>query len=343
MQVSDATSAEARVSLVIRARDPINRSELLCRRGPVRREISVNEGRDGATGGNAAQAIRLRALSRIADDDLERVRELGAVIGDRLGSVVTHFYEWMRPLPEFEEFFSDPSLLERVRALQTEYWAEFLVGSIDASFVASRRSLGAIHARIGLPLDVYLGGMNAFFASFMRVGVAEGENELGPAHLGSLSKLLHLDTSIVVGEYNTITNMIIEQQGDALLQMSTPVTEVWDDILMLPLVGFIDSRRAMEVMNTMLAKIGQSRARVAILDISGVEVIDTAVANHLIKVTRATQLMGCECIISGISPSIAQTIVELGIDVGVVRSTATLQDALGMAFEVTGQAVRRTA
>ena len=99
----------------------------------------------------------------------------------------------------------------------------------------------------------------------------------------------------------------------------------------------------LDIMNTMLAKVAESQARVAILDISGVGVVDTAVANHLIKITKATRLMGCETTISGISPPIAQTVVELGIDVGDVLTTATLQDALALAFQATGVEMRRSA
>jgi rsbT co-antagonist protein RsbR len=121
--------------------------------------------------------------------------------------------------------------------------------------------------------------------------------------------------------------------------MSTPVTSIWQHILMLPIVGIIDSGRAMAIMNAMLAKISEMRSKVIILDISGVAIVDTAVANHIINITKATKLMGCECTISGISPAIAQTVVELGIDVGRTKTTATLRDALEDAFRVTGVTV----
>ena len=91
------------------------------------------------------------------------------------------------------------------------------------------------------------------------------------------------------------------------MEMSTPVAEIWDDILMLPLVGIIDSKRAQDIMTAVLSRIAETHSRTLILDISGVAVVDTAVANHLIKITKATRLMGCACTISGISPAIAQT------------------------------------
>jgi rsbT co-antagonist protein RsbR len=116
---------------------------------------------------------------------------------------------------------------------------------------------------------------------------------------------------------------------------------VWDQILLLPVVGIIDSKRAGDIMNRMLEQVGATQARAFILDISGVAVVDTAVANHLIKMTKATRLMGCDCIISGLSPAVAQTIVELGIEVGEIRTTSTLKDALKTAFSLTGVAIQR--
>ena len=110
---------------------------------------------------------------------------------------------------------------------------------------------------------------------------------------------------------------------------------------MLPIVGLIDSRRAQNMMNDVLSKIGETQAKVFVLDISGVAVVDTAVANHLIKITKATKLMGCECIISGLSSAIAQTIVELGVDVGSVRTTATLKDAVTMAFSLVDTEIKK--
>ena len=120
------------------------------------------------------------------------------------------------------------------------------------------------------------------------------------------------------------------------MEMSTPVTTIWEGILLLPIVGILDSKRTQDMMDSILDKIARTQAIVTLLDISGVAIVDTAVANHLIKVTKSTRLMGCETIISGISPSIAHTIVDLGIEVGEMRTTATLRDALIMALERCG-------
>lgn len=157
----------------------------------------------------------------------------------------------------------------------------------------------------------------------------------------AISKLVHLDTAIVVETFSTHTNRVIAEQSQTLMEMSTPVTAIWEGILMLPVVGIIDSKRAQDIMNATLSMIAKTEASVFILDISGVGVVDTAVANHLIKITKATKLMGCECTISGVSPAIAQTIVELGVEVGDVSTTANMRNALVYAFRKTGAEIRR--
>lgn len=120
----------------------------------------------------------------------------------------------------------------------------------------------------------------------------------------------------------------VTRQARMLREMSTPVTQIRTGTLLLPLVGLIDSRRAHDVLNAVLDKIAATRAKVLILDISGVSVVDSTVANHLIQITRGTRLMGCDCIISGVSSAIAQTIVELGIDIEDIETTANLAQAI---------------
>jgi rsbT co-antagonist protein RsbR len=135
---------------------------------------------------------------------------------------------------------------------------------------------------------------------------------------------------------------IISRQQKELLELSTPVVELWDDVLALPLVGTLDSARTQVVMESLLQKIVDSGASIAIIDITGVPTVDTLVAQHLLKTVAATRLMGADCIISGIRPQIAQTIVHLGVDLGEVTTKATLADAFKVALERTGSSVNRS-
>lgn len=120
---------------------------------------------------------------------------------------------------------------------------------------------------------------------------------------------------------------IVQQQED-LMELSSPVSKVWDNILILPVIGTLDSQRTQVMMENLLQKIVDTGCTMAILDITGVPTVDTQVANHLLKTVTSARLLGADCIISGISPAIAQTIVHLGIDLSAIRTKATLQDAM---------------
>ncbi|RMD95214.1 MAG: PAS domain S-box protein [Calditrichaeota bacterium] len=126
---------------------------------------------------------------------------------------------------------------------------------------------------------------------------------------------------------------IIKRQQQELMELSTPVIQIWDDILALPLIGTLDSARTQVVMENLLNQIVQTSASIAILDISGVPTVDTLVAQHLIKTVNAARLMGAECIISGIRPEIAQTMVHLGIDLSNIITKSSMKEALRLAYE----------
>jgi len=141
--------------------------------------------------------------------------------------------------------------------------------------------------------------------------------------------------------YQKGREQVIVRQQSELLELSTPVVKLWEGVLALPLVGTLDSSRAQVVMESLLQEIVDSNASVAIIDITGVPTVDTLVAQHLLKTIAAARLMGADCIISGIRPQIAQTIVHLGVDLGDVLTKASLADALTVALRRTGFVVSR--
>jgi rsbT co-antagonist protein RsbR len=132
---------------------------------------------------------------------------------------------------------------------------------------------------------------------------------------------------------------VIKRQQQELLELSTPVVKLWDGVLALPLIGTLDSARTQVVMESLLERIVETSSSIAIIDITGVPTVDTLVAQHLLKTVAAARLMGADCIISGIRPQIAQTIVHLGVDLGDVATKATMADAVALALERHGFAV----
>jgi rsbT co-antagonist protein RsbR len=134
---------------------------------------------------------------------------------------------------------------------------------------------------------------------------------------------------------------VISRQRAEMLELSTPVVSLWEGIVALPLIGTLDSARTQVVMETLLQRIVEKEAQIAIIDITGVPTVDTLVAQHLLKAVAAARLMGADCIISGIRPQIAQTIVHLGVTLGEVTTKATLADAFALALTRTGLRVTR--
>jgi rsbT co-antagonist protein RsbR len=140
--------------------------------------------------------------------------------------------------------------------------------------------------------------------------------------------------------YQKSREEVITRQQQELLELSTPVVKLWDGILALPMIGTLDSARTQIVMESLLQRIVETGADIAIIDITGVPTVDTLTAQHLLKTVTAARLMGADCIISGIRPQIAQTIVHLGVDLGAVITKATLADAFRRALEMTRQRER---
>jgi rsbT co-antagonist protein RsbR len=144
---------------------------------------------------------------------------------------------------------------------------------------------------------------------------------------------------LTVAAYQRAREEVIARQQEELMELSTPVVKLWDGILALPMIGTLDSARTQVVMEALLQRIVETGSEIAILDITGVPTVDTVVAQHLIKTVTAIRLMGSDCIVSGVRPQIAQTIVHLGVNLQGITTKATLADALAVALERTGRAV----
>jgi rsbT co-antagonist protein RsbR len=142
--------------------------------------------------------------------------------------------------------------------------------------------------------------------------------------------------------YQQSRESVIARQQQELLELSTPVVKLWDGILALPLIGTLDSARTQVMMENLLQQIVETEAAIAIIDITGVPTVDTLVAQHLLKTVAAARLMGADCLISGIRPQIAQTIVQLGVDLNEVTTKASLAEAFRLALQRNGQAIART-
>jgi rsbT co-antagonist protein RsbR len=174
------------------------------------------------------------------------------------------------------------------------------------------------------------------FAHLRRSFEGQREGELF-VEAWELSRLLDRLALYTTELHQQAREEVIRRQGEDMLELSTPVIQLWDGILALPIIGTLDSARTQVVMEVLLQQIVATRSPIAILDITGVPTVDTLTAQHLLKTVAATRLMGAECIISGIRPQIAQTIVHLGVELGGVITKASLADAFQLALKKLGR------
>ena len=159
--------------------------------------------------------------------------------------------------------------------------------------------------------------------------------------LWAISELLDTLGMHTIRAFQKSREEVIRRQQEELLELSTPVVKLWDGVLALPMIGTLDSQRTQVVMESLLQRIVETGSDIAIIDITGVPTVDTLVAQHLLKTVTAIRLMGADCIISGIRPQIAQTIVHLGLDLGGIVTKANLADALALALKRSGLSVTK--
>jgi rsbT co-antagonist protein RsbR len=168
----------------------------------------------------------------------------------------------------------------------------------------------------------------------------DSDNPLNTIAMGLNMLSEELEASVVskseLSDKNKELEDLAQQQKNMISQMATPIAKLWEGILLMPLVGMMTVARVQETLQNMLKSISDAQAKVFILDISGVTVIDTFTANHFLKMAKATRLMGCTCILSGIGAQAAQTMVELGINVEEITTTGTMKDAIELSFRYTG-------
>jgi rsbT co-antagonist protein RsbR len=171
--------------------------------------------------------------------------------------------------------------------------------------------------------------------------VYQGDDKQLVEQLWAISELIDTLGMHTIQTFQKTREEVIKRQQEELLELSTPVVKLWEGVLALPMIGTLDSQRTQVVMESLLQRIVDTGSEIAIIDITGVPTVDTLVAQHLLKTVTAIRLMGADCIISGVRPQIAQTIVHLGLDLAGIVTKANLADALKLALQRSGLTVTR--
>lgn len=280
------------------------------------------------------------AFYRLGEAEFARLAALRDFARAQTRDVVELFYEHLLSQPETRDYLDDRELIERLKRKQTAYFLEMFDGRIDLAYVDNRLRIGAVHHRLGVPPRWYIGAYSRYLDLVHgRLAARGGDPTETVADMTAIEKMMHFDAALAIDAY-IAANMDAElRQQAAIRELSTPVIRVYDRVLMLPLVGTIDSLRAQQIMESVLARISEEQARVLILDIAGVAVVDTQVADYLLKTTAAVRLLGAKTILTGISPQVARTIVELGVNLSTLHTRNKLSDGLELALDLTGKRI----
>lgn len=202
------------------------------------------------------------------------------------------------------------------------------------------RSASLVRAARGFTPAESLGFVLACKESLIEV--LHGDAALQHAQLAAtlrIERLLDRCVVVLAAGFVAAREDVIRQQGESLREVSTPVITLWDSVLLLPLVGIVDSVRAQQISERLLEAIGESEAEVTLIDVTGVPVMDTSVARHILKTVAAAEMLGTRVVLTGISPSTAQTIVKLGIDMAGVRTRGSLKAGMALALALTGRRI----
>jgi rsbT co-antagonist protein RsbR len=291
----------------------------------------------GVDGTNATDMIvtddevdRRKQFLEFCQDDADALRALGDVARRYADPVIEDLYRHFLSFEETRAFFRDPRTLDRVKRLQKEYFLRLTDGDYGADYVENRLRIGTVHEHINLAPKWYLGAYNFYLRAVATRMFEAFAREPGRALSSflSLMKLVFMDIGLAVDTYIHARESTMLKQQEAIRELSTPVLQIRDRLLLLPIIGVIDSQRGQMITESLLRSIRASRAKVVVMDVTGVASIDSRVANHLIQTVTAARLMGATVIVTGLSADVAQSLVGLGIDLARLDTAGDLQGGI---------------
>lgn len=289
---------------------------------------------------DTAELASRREFFKLTDADLAKLAALRPFAEKVTDAIVEEFYALLLGHPETRRFFGDEATIRRVKATQRDYFLGLFEGRCDLAYVEDRLRVGAAHERIGLAPKFYLGAYRQYLEA---IGAAL-LRELGEARhqesFPSIQRIVFFDMSLAIDTYIAANLEALGRHQAAIRELSTPVIRVYERVLLLPLVGAIDSHRAVQVMESVLLHVVDAQAKVIIIDIAGVPVVDTRVADHLLKTTAAVRLLGAQTILTGITAQVARTMVQLGLDVSSMHTVSRLSDGIELALSIVGKRIQ---
>jgi rsbT co-antagonist protein RsbR len=236
-------------------------------------------------------------------------------------------------IPEARTLTSNDKMMQEARRLKQNHLQAMGRGTYGLDYVEERLDLGLLYAKGGLDPRIFMGAFHHLMRSigFMIMEAAKGREAEAFERFMSFKKVAFFDMSLIIDTIVFERENTIRQQQQAILELSTPVLAVKEKLLLLPIIGTVDTARAQQLTQQLLQSIRDHAARAVVLDVSGVPLMDSGVVSHLNKTVKAARLMGTEVVVSGISADMAQALVRLGADIGELNTVSDLRSGLQLA------------
>lgn len=292
---------------------------------------------------NETDIERRKEWLEFTEKDVKHLAELDSIAKGYADELIKSLNNHFKKFNESSQIFDNPEVLKRVKVLQKEYFLRLTQGNYDSNYIEERLNVGNVHASIGLDVKWYLGAYN-FYVQAVGGKIFEAfkdDPQKTKDLFLSLIKLVFMDIGLAIDTYIFQREITIREQQEAIRELSTPVLQVRGELLILPIVGIIDTQRARQVTEKLLKFIRDRRAKVVVMDITGVSTVDSRVANHVLQTVDASRLMGATVIVTGLSPEVAQTLVAIGVDLSKLNTVGDLQGGLAEAERILGYKVTR--
>src|SRR5204863_1703501 len=292
-----------------------------------------------------ANIERRKKIVGFEASDLPRIAAIRDLVTQHADDYVTTFFNHLSGLDDARPLIASRAIAERARQLKKEHLVAMVQGEYGMKYVEQRIELGILYAKAGLDARVFLG---AFHQLLKHIGSAvmkqlDRKPVDGFESFMSLKKIAFFDIGLIVDVLVFERERVIRQQQESIRELSTPVLQIRERLLLLPIIGVIDTQRALLITESLLRSIRANRAKVVVMDITGVATIDSKVSNHLLQTVTAARLMGAHVIVTGLSAEVAQSLVALGIELSKLNTVGDLQGGLEEAERILGYRVLTTA
>jgi rsbT co-antagonist protein RsbR len=286
---------------------------------------------------------RRKAFVGLEPEDVARIRSIQDIFLPNADRYIAAFFDHLVGIEEANRLSGNYTALEEAKRLEHEHLVAMMQGDYGRDYMEQRVRLGMLYSRAGLDVRILLG---AFHVLMRALGTEVMKHFAKDPAKGfdafiSVKKIGFLDIGLTVDVLIAERERVISLQQDAIRELSTPVLQVRDRLLILPIIGVIDSMRAKQLTDDLLHSIRANRARIVVMDITGVAAVDSKVANHFIQTVAAARLMGANVIVTGLSAEVAQALVALGVDLSSIRTMNDLQGGLEEAERQLGYKIVR--